>query len=287
MKQYKICHSGITWNMSNDAVEEPMKDLSELGYYGFETFGWTVEWWNENRAEDGGFRGLVQKYRLPVVAVYCPVAFYEPDGAAEEVEKTIKWIDAGKAENASAVVLQAGGRKQNADHGGKYPHWDALGKAFNEVGAYAKEKGMVTAIHPHTWTLIETPEEIDTILGAVDENLVGFAPDTGQIAKGGGDPVAVLKKHAHRLQHVHFKDWGGGRKTTYHEYEPLGLGVVDLQGILDVMEDADYDGLVTVELDGSGERIRTPRKAALIAQQWLEAVLGNCAVWGRNYGRNL
>ncbi len=287
MKQYKICHSGITWNMSNEAVEEPMKDISELGYYGFETFGWTVEWWNENKADEGGFRALVQKYRLPVVAVYCPVAFYEPDGAEEEVAKTKKWIDAGKAEKAGVVVLQAGGRKKNEEHGGKYPYWDALAKAFDEVGAYAKENGMITAIHPHTNTLIETPEEIDTILGSVNPDLVGFAPDTGQIAKGGGDPVAVLKKHADRLQHIHFKDWSGGRKTTYHEYEPLGLGVVDLQGILDVADEAGYDGLITVELDGGAERIRTPREAGLIARRWLEAVLGNRAVWGRNYGKVL
>lgn len=283
-KQYKICHSGITWSMAHEDIEWAIKDIAELGYYGLETLAPTVTWWNENRADRGGFRRLLQRYELPLEAIYGVIGFFEPKDASDWVSRIKPMIDAGQAEGAQVLVLQAGSRRQLDDHGGKYPYWDALGAAFNEVAAYAKDRGMVTAIHPHTRTLVELPDEIDAILEAVDPGLVGFGPDTGQIAKAGGDPVAVLRKHADRLNHVHFKDWSGGRPTPYGEYEPLGLGVVDLQGLIEIMDDSPFDGILTVELDGGRQRIRPPREAARIARQWLEAVLGDRAIWGTGRG---
>jgi hypothetical protein len=42
--------------------------------------------------------------------------------------------------------------------------------------------------------MAESPLEIDVLLDRLDPVDVGFAPDTGQIAKGGDDPSAAVTR---------------------------------------------------------------------------------------------
>lgn len=39
-----------------------------------------------------------------------------------------------------------------------------------------------------------------------DPDAIGLCLDTGHIAYGGGDPVAIARRHAARIEHVHAKD---------------------------------------------------------------------------------
>ena len=66
---------------------------------------------------------------------------------------------------------------------------------------------------------------------------------------------------------MHFKDWVGGPSMA--GYCALGLGKVDLVGILDLMEGRKLAGMIMVELDGGGAMPYTPREAAQIAHDWL------------------
>jgi inosose dehydratase len=52
-------------------------------------------------------------------------------------------------------------------------------------------------------------------------------------------------------------------------YCALGLGKVDLVGILDLMEGRTLAGMMMVELDSGGEMPYPPREAAKIAHDWL------------------
>ena len=58
-----------------------------------------------------------------------------------------------------------------------------------------------------------------------DAGLVGFAPDTGQIAKGGSDIVEVLTTYQDRINHVHLKDWNGvaDRDANGERVDCIGL----------------------------------------------------------------
>jgi inosose dehydratase len=102
---------------------------------------------------------------------------------------------------------------------------------------------------------------------AVDTRYVKFGPDIGQLQKGGVDPVAVVKHFLPVVQHLHFKDWVGGPSMA--GYCALGLGKVNLGAILDLMDGRKLEGMLMVELDGSGQMPYTPREAARIAHDWL------------------
>jgi inosose dehydratase len=106
-----------------------------------------------------------------------------------------------------------------------------------------------------------------------------FAPDTGQIAKAGDDPIAALETYKSMLRHIHLKDYGGGEPTGYAGYVPIGSGVVDIQAIFNILEEVNYQDWITVELDGTSEASRPPREAAAMSKRYLEELLGDRAAW--------
>jgi inosose dehydratase len=146
-------------------------------------------------------------------------------------------------------------------------HKQNIVTTLNEVGQAITDIGLVAALHQHTGTAVETRDETYQTMEAVDTRYVKFGPDIGQLQKGGVDPVEVVKHFLPLVQHMHFKDWVGGPSMA--GYCPLGLGKVDLVGILDLMEGRKLQGMIMVELDGGGQMPYTPREAAQIAREFL------------------
>src|SRR4029453_12944624 len=119
----------------------------------------------------------------------------------------------------------------------------------------------------HPPPAVETRDETYATMEAVDTRYVKFGPDIGQLQKGGVDPVAVVKAFLPVVQHMHFKDWVGGPARA--GYCALGLGKVNVVGVLDLMEGRKLEGMIMVELDGGGQMPYTPRESAQTAHDWL------------------
>jgi inosose dehydratase len=98
-------------------------------------------------------------------------------------------------------------------------------------------------------------------MNAVDTRHCKFAPDVGQLQKGGSDAVKVVKDFKNILVHMHLKDFAGGE--YFAGYSPLGEGKVDLVSILDITESAGHPVNVMVELDRAAN---TPITALQTAQ---------------------
>ena len=167
-----------------------------------------------------------------------------------------------------------------------------LADALNRIGAYCREIGLAAGLHPHTGTAIETREDIETILNLVDAALIGFAPDTGQIAKGGSDILEVMRRYRNRIVHVHLKDWNGAYerdadgkeidRSGYVNYEPIGNGILSMPEIFSILSaDGGFDGWINVELDGTPRAPRPPRAAAAMSRRYLGELLGDRVPWGR------
>lgn len=280
----KIGHTGITWGIPGD-VETAYQETAELGYMSFETFATTILAWNDR---PGGYRVLVERYGIPTSAAYCYKEWIDPSKAEQDMDAARREADASREAGASSLVLQGGSRPQG---GLDADRMHRLADALNRIGAYCQEIGLVASLHPHTGTAVETRGEIDAILRLTDPALVGFAPDTGQIAKGGSDIVEVLETYQSRISHVHLKDWCGkferddtGREidlTGYVNYEPIGNGVLAMPEILRILAEANKDFWVNVELDGTSRAPRTPKEAAAMSRRYLGEVLGNQVAWTR------
>lgn len=84
--------------------------------------------------------------------------------------------------------------------------WRHLAEGLNQAGRIAREYGLRLAYHHHGGTVVERPEEIDRLLASTDPELVWLLFDTGHARYGGGDPLALLRRHYDRIAYVHLKD---------------------------------------------------------------------------------
>lgn len=280
----KIGHTGITWGIPGD-VETAYRDTAELGYLSFETFAFTIIEWN---GKPGGYRALVERYGIPTSAAYCYKEWVDPAKAGQDLDEARREADAAREIGASALVLQGGSRPEGGLDGDAM---NQLAEALNAIGGYCREIGLSASLHPHTGTAVETQAEIDAVMRLTDPQAMGFAPDTGQIAKGGSDIVALLTTYQDRIAHVHLKDWNGtfdrdenGKeidRSGYVNYEPVGNGVLPMPEILRIIEGCGDDIWVNVELDGTSRAPRSPREAAAMSRDYLGKALGDQVAWTR------
>jgi inosose dehydratase len=270
----KIGHTGITWGIPGD-VELAYRETAELGYLGFETFGRTIVEWN---ARPGGYRALVERSGVPTAAAYCGRTWIDPASADAEMESARREADALGELGGRTLVLAAGRRPE----GGYTPEqFDRLADRLNAIGAYCRDRGLTTGLHPHTGTAVETSGDIDAVMTRLDPALVGFAPDTGQIAKGGSDIVAVMRAYRDRITHVHLKDWNGhpgpDDRSGYLNYQPIGSGVLPMPELLDLLDG--FEGWINVELDSTPQAPRPAREAAAMSRRYLGELLGDRVQW--------
>jgi len=144
-----------------------------------------------------------------------------------------------------------------ADYGGKVT---ALAEKMEDFGV-----GM--AFHHHMGTVVESDEEVDRLM-AVTGPVVGLLYDTGHSAFSGGNPVALVERHAARIVHVHCKDTrpdvlAAARREDRSFMQAVldgiftvpGDGSVDYPAILRHLHDSGYVGWLVVEAE------QDPRKA--------------------------
>jgi inosose dehydratase len=76
---------------------------------------------------------------------------------------------------------------------------------LNKVAEFTQSHGVQIAYHHHMGTVIETEQEVDLLMKYTTP-AVGLLLDTGHLTFAGGDPIAVQKRYADRIVHVHCKD---------------------------------------------------------------------------------
>lgn len=278
MQATRVGHTAITWPFTSDGAQQAMEVLAPLGYRAVELFGFVLD------AYPGGVEAVrhdLARTGLQLAAAYCSVPLIDPATREQDVARMERWAGMVRDLGGSVVVVGASQRKKAAYDTEEYEH---LSRTLEEIGRRCRELGVLTCFHPHTGTPVETREEIDRVMTQVDPELVHFAPDTGQIAKGGGDPVEVIRTYRHQVRHVHLKDYVGGRtqldargegldRTGWLDYVPLGQGVVDLTSIVEALEGVGYGGWWMVELDGTPQAPVPPREAAAASRKELDRLL--------------
>lgn len=277
--QYRIAHSGITWGYDASTAEAAVRDVAACGYNAYETIGGVIEAYEQDGAD---YAALLAKYDIPLIGTYVGTGFRHDSSPAEDIKNAHNWIRRASEMGATTVLIAAGSRKDGICD--TAAGWRHIADAFAEIARIGLDHGMQSAVHPHTGTLLETRTDIDNFFDAADTDLLPFAPDTGQIAKAGDDAVATLEDYKSIIAHVHLKDYGGGRETGYVGYEPIGSGVIDMPAIFAILEDIDYSGWVTVELDGTPEAPRLPGEAARMSRDYLAGLLGDQVTWSERGG---
>jgi inosose dehydratase len=145
--------------------------------------------------------------------------------------------------------------------------WASFAKALTEVAEHLAGRGMRLAYHHHMGTVVETEAEIDRLMAATGPT-VGLLLDTGHLTYAGGDVLAVARRHASRIVHVHCKDIRPAVLDTARRRDQSfldavvdgvftvpGDGCVDYRALLEVLRNAGYAGWLVVEAE------QDPKKA--------------------------
>ena len=135
-------------------------------------------------------------------------------------------------------------------------------------------------------TVVQTAAEIDRMMENTDPELFSLLFDSGHLAYCGEDYMAVLKKYAKRIKHVHLKDirpeviekvkaehlsfLQGVRLGTF---TVPGDGAIDFGPIFDVLAENDYEGYVLVEAE-QDPAIANPLEYAIKARKYIREKAG-------------
>lgn len=257
-RRIRIGHTGITWG--NDSLQA-VRDVSSLGYHGFETFGNVLEKWEA----DPELHEKVAAYKLPLISAYCSCNLTDPSTKKEEFDRMSRWAGLIRKSGGQVAVVGPNGVPR-AGYDFK-EHKTNIIDTLNDCCRMLSDAGLTAALHQHTGTCIETRDEVYAVLDAVDTRYVKFGPDIGQLQKGGADPVKVVKDYLPLVRHMHLKDYDGG--PNFLGYCPLGQGKVDIPAILDMVEAANMKGMIMVELDPSRGMPVAAGETARIAQAYL------------------
>ena len=139
--------------------------------------------------------------------------------------------------------------------------WPAFCAKLNDVARHLRRRGVRLAFHHHMGTVVQTEEEIDRLLASTDDD-VGLLLDTGHLLFAGGDPVAVARRHAQRIAHVHCKDVRDKvlaqvlredrsflRAVLDGVFTVPGDGCIDFTGVLRELQRGYYAGWLVVEAE--------------------------------------
>jgi inosose dehydratase len=267
--EVKIGINPISW-MNDDLpslggdtpLETVLVEGKRIGYAGFELG-------NKFPKEPAALRATLSAHGLA-----CVSGWYSGLLAGRSAEEEIRAVEPHLgllAENGSAVMVY--GEVQDAIQGeqrvslDRRPRWrsDEPWKAYGErVTALARHtlaRGVRLAYHHHMGAYVQSPEDVDRLM-AVTGPEVGLLLDTGHATFGGGDPVAMARRHAARICHVHCKDvrpgvmalarnraWSFLDSVLNGVFTVPGDGAVDFPGLLQALSDASYRGWLVVEAE--------------------------------------
>ena len=182
----------------------------------------------------------------------------------EAAEDLVRHLDAARRVGARVMRICGGGRRTRpaiwAEHKAK------LVAMLRRLCQPAERAGVVMAIENHLDML---GEEMAELIEAVGSPWLGVCLDTGNNLRLSEDPMAVARRLAPFARATHVKSlaaYKGDPKTFgFWPSVPLGEGLVDIAEVVRLLRQADYRGLLAVEIDYLDPRCGDDEDAAVAA----------------------
>ncbi|KAF0864630.1 myo-inosose-2 dehydratase [Pseudomonas sp. LD120] len=268
MPAIRIGINPISW--SNDDLpalggETPLSTAlsegREIGYQGFELNG-------KFPKDAQGVAAVLRPYELALVSGWYSGRLARRS-AAEEIDAIASHVQLLKHNGASVLVY---GEVADSIQGSpvrliERPRfhsaqaWQDYADKLTTLARFTLSQGVRLAYHHHMGAYVESPADIDQLMRLSGEE-VGLLFDSGHCYMGGREPLEVLRKHIHRVCHVHFKDvrkpvvqlarnnlWSFPDCIVNGTFTVPGDGDLDFAALLDVLLDAGYQGWLVVEAE--------------------------------------
>jgi sugar phosphate isomerase/epimerase len=135
--------------------------------------------------------------------------------------------------------------------------WREWADRFNAAGATARRAGIWLAFHnePDHLKPIDGTVPYDLFLERTDPTVVRHQLDVGNLAGGGGDPLAYLERYRDRYWSFHIKDIVADRSGDTE----LGTGTLDFRRLLAAIPDVERKPCY-VEQEGAKDALASARR---------------------------
>ncbi|MFC5474791.1 myo-inosose-2 dehydratase [Paraherbaspirillum soli] len=264
----KIGINPISW-MNDDLpslggetpLEVALSEGAQIGYRGFELG-------NKFPKEPQALRAVLARHGLE-----CVSGWYSGHLANASVEDEIANVGPHLrllAQNGAKVMIY--GEVANAIQGRPDPlykrprflnerQWQEYADKLTAFARYTLSQGVRLSYHHHMGAYVETAADVERLMTLTGDE-VGLLFDSGHIAFAGGDPLAVLAQHIHRVSHVHCKDvrpaviklarnrnWSFLQAVINGAFTVPGDGAIDFGALLQLLYRHDYQGWLVVEAE--------------------------------------
>jgi len=266
----KIAYSAITWG-GNDA--QAIADLAALGYRGIQlranTFG-------PYKAKPSELKALLDQHKLQLAMFSSGNVEIDPAKEQSTIDMHVAHASFVKALGGRAIQLTNSARPKD-----RMPTTDELKRlatVMNEIGKQTADLGVQATYHNHMHQLGETPQEVDTIVQAMNPRYVKLELDIAHYRQGGGMPEQAVKQYKDILYALHLKDTMSplaekpGEASAY-KFVELGRGNVNVPAVIKALNDIGFSGWGIVELDGVPEKDKTPVQCAQINKEYITRTL--------------
>lgn len=257
----KIAGAPISWGVCEvpdwGYQMAPERVLAEMKQIGLTATEFGPQGWLPVDAEERA--AVVGRFGLKPVGSFFLAVMHDPDfDPVPQVEQELRAFELAGGEFlvlAADSGLDGYDDRPVLDEAG----WQTLFANMSRIREVCAAKGVTACLHPHWGTMVQNVDEVERVL---DNSTVGLCLDTGHIACGGADVVALVGKYADRVDIVHAKDirkevtdqllpgaitWSQGIKAGM--FTPIGQGDIDFAAIVGLLDDAGFDGYWVLEQD--------------------------------------
>ena len=266
MVNIRIGCETYTWQMPGEQykgkLEHIMQICQEAGFHGIEPESSFLQ----HLSDPVLMLEELQKYQMEL-AVLCVVEdWLNPRETSEERKRADDWIRF-LAHFPDTILLLVQMPQSNRDNLAR--RQQNCISCVNDFARRAADKGIICSKHPNSpmGSVFRTQEDYKIMMEGLDEDVIGYCPDVGHIAKGDMDPLEIMKTYRSQVNLVHYKDM--------HEdgqWAPTGKGTIDFRGITQYLIDSDYTGWIIME-DECDECITNPDGVTLKDGIYIDEVI--------------
>jgi inosose dehydratase len=242
------------------SLEQCLSEASLIGYHGVEL---------ENPMRIHTLSTLLHLRSLDLVGGWHDLSFFTAS-YEQELERFKKHLDLLHSLHSKIAILC---ETSHSIHRLEVPlkerpqlnesQWDFLCDCLDKLHFYAKSQGFETAYHHHLGTVVQSAEDIQTLMEGTEE--LGLLLDTGHLEVAGAPVIATFEEQFSRLTHVHLKNvrrpiinrmqsadasfldivLSGGFTVPGDETVPS----IDFSPIIDFLVSRSYKGWIVVEAE--------------------------------------
>lgn len=270
MNKIQIAFETYTWQMPGEQykgrLEHIMEVISRAGFKGIEPESSFLQ----HLASPTLMKKALEKYSIEM-PVFCYVEDWRQKHETEEERKRaddwIKFLE--YFPNTFLLLVQMPGK----DRLNLAERQQNLLSCIKDIAKRAADKGIVSSFHPNSpsGSVFRTREDYTILLNGLYDAAVKYTPDIGHIAKGGMDPLSIIKEYKNLINCIHYKDM-----YENGAWAPMGEGIIDCTSITNYLKSIDFSGWIVVE-DECDMAITDPdavaTKAGLYSKKVLEPLI--------------